>query len=262
MPRYLDQLPQDLPALLVLVLVGAIAAGINSVAGGGSLISYPILVGMGIPKIIANATNSVALWPGSLAGAIGFLNQLAKTKRYLKLLLWPTVLGSALGAWLLVLSTERIFAILVPILILFASMLLAGQRHIRAWCAKHQREMGPVGAVLIQFLVAVYGGYFGAGMGIMMLAAFVLYMDGTIHELNAVKNWLGLVINFAASVLFLAQGLVSPAPAAALMVGCIIGGYASSKISQRVNPDKLRVAIAGYGFLMAAYFAWNAFASS
>ena len=246
--------------MLGLILVGSLASGINAVAGGGSLISFPILVWLGLPPRVANATNSVALWPGSLAGAYGFIDLLPKTKHHLKTLLLPTLIGSIGGAWLLLNTTEKLFNDIVPVLILLASLLLVFQSKIKAWTSQHKHVIGSkFVAALMQFSVAVYGGYFGAGMGIMMLAAFVLYMEGTIHELNAIKGWLGVVINFAASVMFVFQHLVSPLPAAALMVGSIVGGFYAAKISQKVDSNRLRLVIASYGFLMAAVFAYKAF---
>jgi uncharacterized membrane protein YfcA len=247
----------------MLVGVGALAAGINAVAGGGSLISYPTLtLGMGIMDKIANATNSVALWPGSLAGAFGFLNLLKKTGHYFKSLFIPTLLGSSLGSYLLIVTSEEVFSFVVPWLILLAAMLLMFQPKVKAFVlGPHKKVSEPVGWI-IQFLVSVYGGYFGAGMGIMMLASFALYMEGTLHELNAVKNWLGLIINFVASVLFIFKGMVLADVAIPLIVGSIIGGFISARVSQRFNPDKMRLAIAIYGVGMAAVYLYRAWFSS
>lgn len=250
----------DPVALIIFVVAGAVASGINAVAGGGSLISFPVLVAMGVPSLPANATNSVALWPGSLAGAMGFRNLLPKTGHHLRTLAIPTILGALLGAVLLVNTGQRAFDLAVPVLILGATLLLAFQKRIKEWATRTLLHIPVVGGMAIQFLVAVYGGYFGAGMGIMMLAAFSLFMDGTIHELNAVKTWLGLFINFAASVLLLQQGLVRLEPALGLTIGSIAGGYYAARVSQKVDSEKLRVWIAGYGFVMSAVFIWRALA--
>jgi uncharacterized membrane protein YfcA len=249
-----------------LVVVGAIAAGINSVAGGGSLISFPTLTGInlggfrmgfGIPMKIANATNSSALWWGSLTGAFGFWNLIHKTAHYLKRLWIPTVLGSIAGAWLLILTGDVLFAKAVPALILLATMLLIFQKKIKLWAITREKHISDAGAIVLQFFVAVYGGYFGAGMGIMMLAVFTLYMEGNIHEINAVKAWLGLIINFVCTIVFLFKGMIVLVPAVALTVGALIGGYYAAKYSQLVDPEKLRIAIACYGLLTAGYFAWT-----
>jgi uncharacterized membrane protein YfcA len=237
-----------------------VASGINAVAGGGTLLSFPVLqLRIGLESRVANATNSVALWPGSLSGAFGFRNVLEKTQHHLKTLLAPTFLGSIAGAELLVHTDKSVFDRVIPWLILMAALLLLLQPKVKALVQRGNRTPHPFAAMILQFFVAVYGGYFGAGMGIMMLAAFALYMEGTIHELNAVKNWLGLVINFTCSWVFIFQGLIEPKVAVILGLGSILGGFLAAKWSQKLNPDKLRTAIAVYGICMAAYYMYKAF---
>lgn len=243
--------------LALLFLAGMIAAGVNAVAGGGSLVSFPTLIGLGLPAREANATNSVALWPGSLAGALGFLNQISRTKKHLRVLLLPSLVGSLMGAWLLVVTTDEMFKAVVPVLLLLATLLLAFQKRIRAWGERKRVHVSPVVGVALQLLVSVYGGYFGAGMGIMMLAVMGLFIEANIHELNAIKNWLGLLINFAASALLLSQNLVWLIPGLALMLGAIVGGYASARLSQKVDAEKLRRAIVVYGFVMTSWFLYR-----
>ncbi|MGV3614646.1 MAG: sulfite exporter TauE/SafE family protein [Fimbriimonas sp.] len=242
----------------ILFGVGALASGINSVAGGGSLISFPTLTfAMGMPTNVANATNSVALWPGSLGGALGFRNLLDKTKHHLWALFLPTLLGSGAGSILFVKTDVRIFDRIVPWLILLAAILLLLQPQVKKWALRGERTVPTSVGMVIQFFVALYGGYFGAGMGIMMLAAFAVFMEGTLHELNAVKNWLGVIINVAASAIFVFQGLVEPLPALALGTGGVVGGFAAGHFSQRVNPDRLRMVIAVYGVAMAGYYMYR-----
>ena len=207
---------------------------------------------------IANATNSVSLWPGSLGGAFGFKNLFHKTGHYLKTLFVPTVLGSIAGAFLFMRTSEKAFAIAVPFLILVADLLLFLQPKVKEFASRNGKKTSIWFGCLIQFLVSVYGGYFGAGMGIMMLAAFALYIDGTIHELNAVKNWLSVIINFTCSIVFIVQGWVAYIPAIALTLGSIVGGFYGAKYSQRFDPNKLRIVIAWYGLVMAGYFAYQA----
>ncbi|HVL40384.1 MAG TPA: sulfite exporter TauE/SafE family protein [Fimbriimonadaceae bacterium] len=248
----------DWPQLLILVVVGGIAAGINSVAGGGSLISFPTLtLGFGIPPLPANATNSVALWPGSLSGAYGFINLLPATGHHLRALLVPTFVGAVAGSLLLVYTREEIFEAVVPVLLLVAATLLAFQPQIKRWALREREELHPTTGMILQLGVAVYGGYFGAGMGIMMLAAFALYMKGTIHEINAVKTWLGVVINLVSSVIFLGKGLIVLWPAIALTIGSIVGGFWAARASQKIDPERMRLAIAAYGFVTAGYFAYR-----
>ncbi len=262
---------------ILLFLTGATASGINAVAGGGSLISFPILTvrlfGIGFPELIANATNSVGLWPGSLGGGIGFRNLFDKAGRYLKTLMLPTILGSLTGAFLLLHTSNQTFKQIIPWLILLASVMLILQPKVKKMVGRSSHLPVWVGW-LLQYLVSTYGGYFGAGMGIMMLACFALYMEGNVHELNAVKNWLGLIVNFTCSGLFFfgkpsasdvatvshkMVGLVVVFPALALVCGAIVGGFTAAKVSQKFNPDKLRAVIGCYGFAMSAFFFNNAY---
>jgi hypothetical protein len=244
---------------VLLFIAGMIASAINAVAGGGSLISFPTLtVGLNIASLNANATNSVALWPGSLASLFGFLNLRDKTKDSLRLMFVPTLIGSVVGALLLVATSKRTFDYLVPALILMATVLLAFQPKIKAWAAGRHKQVSPWVGVILQLLVAIYGGYFGAGMGIMMLGAFALTVEGNIHELNALKSFLAVVINLAASVVLFTRGLVVIVPALVLMAGAIVGGYAAAVVSQRVDSEKLRVWIVAYGFAMTGFFVYRA----
>lgn len=243
--------------MALLFVVGALASAVNSVAGGGSLISFPTLIGLGVPQLPANATNSVALWPGSLAGAIGFLNQLGPVKQHLRSLFLPTLLGSIAGAFLLVLTPESAFRVVVPILIFLATLLLAFQPRIKKWAGSRHQRLAVGWGMALQLLVAIYGGYFGAGMGIMMLAVFGLIMEGSIHEMNAVKTWLSLLINIAASTMFLIKGLVLPWHALALTVGSILGGYFAARWSQKVDSEILRKGIVVLGFAMTVWFTYG-----
>jgi uncharacterized membrane protein YfcA len=251
----------DLPKAAVLFIVGALASGINAVAGGGTLISFPVLIAMGIPPIPANATNAVGLWPGSIGGGIGFKGSLGPTKHYLKTLAFPALLGAIAGSVLLLLTPEKLFNYLVPALILTASLVLIVQPRIKAWSQKPHIHLHEWTGAALQLGVAVYGGYFGAGMGIMMLAAYSLFMEASIHEMNAVKTWVGMIINLVASLVFITQGLVLPLPGLILAAGSVVGGFLAARASLKADAEKLRLAIAIYGLLMAAYFAWKAFSA-
>ena len=241
------------------VLVGAVASGINAVAGGGSLLSFPYLVGIGIPSIPANATNSVGLWPGSLTGGLGFLGKLGRTKRYLPALVPPTVVGATLGAILLLHTSQKAFERIIPFLILLSATLLLLSPRVKALVGK--RALPAWTSPVLQLFLAVYGGFFGAGIGIMMLALFAVTMEGDLHELNAVKNPLALIVNVVCSGVFVLKGLVLPLQAALLVAGGLVGGYASARLSQRFDPTRLRTLIAVYGFGMAAWFFWRAYAA-
>lgn len=249
----------DLPQLVVTAGVGALAAALNSVAGGGTLISFPYLtLGLGLPALQANATNTVSLWPGSLAGGLGFGDHIETTKKHFWRLLAPTALGSAVGAALLLHTSKVVFNWLVPVLIALASLALFLQPQVKALAASRHGGPHPVAGVATQALVAVYGGYFGAGMGMMMLGSFAVTMDADIHSMNAVKNWLGTVINLVAAGVFLASGIVSLPVALTLTVGSVAGGFLGAKLSQRFDSEKLRLVICAYGSLMAAFYAYRA----
>jgi uncharacterized membrane protein YfcA len=168
-----------------------------------------------------------------------------------------TLLGSAAGSALFVNTDVKVFDKIVPALILLAAILLLLQPQVKKWALRGERTVPAAVGMVIQFFVALYGGYFGAGMGIMMLAAFAVFMEGTLHELNAVKNWLGVIINMAASAIFVYEGLVDARAGIALGAGAIVGGFLAARVSQKVNPDKLRMVIAIYGVGMAALYLYR-----
>jgi len=215
---------------------------------------------LGLPDRVANATNAVALWPGSATGALGYHKYFGETKDQLKALLPPTILGSILGSLLLVVTSEETFKIAVPILILLATLLLAFQGKVKAAAEKGNFKLKPWQVAVLQFLVSVYGGFFGAGMGIMMLAIMSLYEGLDMHRLNALKNWLAVVINFGASVILLSMKLVDIKFALAVMVGALIGGFLSARFAQRFASEKLRIAVVVFGFIMVGYMVWRLFA--
>lgn len=212
---------------------------------------------LGLPERSANATNAVALWPGSISGALGLRKYFGDTRAQLVALLPPTILGAVAGSALLVATSEKAFKTIVPILILIATTILALQPQIRRWADKRSFVLRRWQVGVLQLVVAIYGGYFGAGMGIMMLAIMSLYEGMDLHRLNVLKNWLAVVINFGASVILLKEGLVDLPLGAAVMIGGLFGGYASATIAQRFDPNRLRIAVVIYGFVMVAYTAWR-----
>jgi hypothetical protein len=261
-----DTPPHDLLRLATCFGLGAVAAGITAVAGGGTLLSFPVLVALGWPAVIANATNAASLWPGSLGSALGFRDERSRAtiRRHLPLLLVPTFLGSALGALLLTASGERLFRLLVPGLVLLSTVLLWLQPRLR----RHRQAAATLGAaprrlptwavLLLQLFIGVYGGYFGAGMGILMLALLGLYIEGDLHEHNALKAWLGVAVNLLASVIFFWQGLIDLPAGAAMALGAVLGGYAAARLSLRVKADALRLVIVVIGALLSLWFTLRA----
>lgn len=245
--------------LAAMFLAGLVASAINAVAGGGSLITFPVLVALGVPELSANATNSAALWVGGLGSAVGFWPQLRRTRRHLRLLLLPTALGSAVGVYLLVSGGERVFKYAVPALVLLATVLLAVQPQLKRWALGSQRKLPAAAGVALQFVICIYGGYFGAGMGILMLALMGLFIDGDIHEHNALKAWLGLLVNLLAGVLFWQKGLLDPRATLAVGLGSLVGGYLAARIAVRVNAELLRRGIVGLGVVLSLWFAVRVF---
>ena len=200
--------PRMLPVSYLVVFIAAFIAGaINSVAGGGTLVSFPALVWVGLPSTIANATSTVAIWPGSLGGVWGYRHDLHGLPKSTYALIIPSLIGGILGAVLLVMTPTAVFDRLIPLLILFATLLFMlqdpVQRMIKTTGKAHSGSNAwLIGAMLFQFLVSVYGGYFGAGIGILMLAAFGIMGFTDIHQMNGLKNFLALCINGVAAVVF------------------------------------------------------------
>jgi uncharacterized membrane protein YfcA len=225
-----------------LFLAATVAGAVNSVAGGGSLISFPALVAAGQPAILANATNTAALWPGSVASAVAYRRQTSLYRGLLPALLVPSIVGGLLGAFVLVSTPPDLFDRVVPFLVLFATLLFAARGRISRWTGQapgvdeHVTRAGRVWGFLFQLLVATYGGYFGAGIGILMLASLGLMGLRDIHRMNALKTILGALINVIAFVFFAAKGLVVWPLAALMAAGAIAGGYVGARTAIRVDP--------------------------
>ncbi len=260
-------------AALVIFIAGVAAGLVNAVAGGGTLLSFPALVWLGRDPIVANVTNTIALWPGSLAGMLGFRRELRGGGRLLLLLAVPSVLGAVAGATLLLHTSSRTFSRLVPWLILFATALFAAQGPImralprspldaagRDDATGRARSVTPrwaLSAALFQFAVAVYGGYFGAGMGIIMLAALGLLGITDIFQMNGLKNALAFAVNAVAAIYFGSYAQVGWADALVLAAGAITGGWGGAAVARRVGREAIRRAVIVIGLAMAASLAWR-----
>ncbi len=234
-----------------------VAGAVNSVAGGGTLLTFPALTGVVSPAV-ANATSTVALLPGSLAGAVGYRAELAASRRFVLWMIAPSLAGGFLGAWLVGQDVQA-FEKLVPWLILTAAVLFLVQQPVARWMRKHRpdHEPGPLaraGLVGFQFLVAVYGGYFGAGIGILMLTALGFMGVGDIHRMNAVKTFLAVMINGASVVIFVYDGLVDWRYAAAMAAASIAGGYAGARMALRLPAVAVRWTVIVIGFGLAVYY--------
>jgi uncharacterized membrane protein YfcA len=247
------------PLRLVLTFLAAGAgAAVNAVAGGGTLVTFPAIVGLGISPLIANATSTVALWPGSLSSMWGYRGELKGARRWVVAFTAPSLLGGALGAWLLLHTSADRFDQIVPFLVLGATLLFLLQpllmrrlRNRRLGAPQRDNEDAEAGFppafLLGQFAVAVYGGYFGAGIGILMLAVLGFMGLGNIHRMNGLKNWGGLCINAMAVILFSIGGIVNWPVALTMAVGGILGGYLGSRFAQRMGERRVRRAIVVIG---------------
>jgi uncharacterized protein len=242
---------------LVVFVAAFVAGAINSVAGGGTLVSFPALVWMGLPSTIANATSTVAIWPGSLGAMWGYRRDLGGLPASTYALIVPSLLGGILGAVLLVMTPTAVFDRLIPLLILFATVLFMlqepVQRMVKTTGKAHSGSRAwLMGAMAFQFLVAVYGGYFGAGIGILMLAAFGIMGFTDIHQMNGLKNFLALCINGVAAAYFIWNGMVSWPHVLVMVTGAIVGGVWGAGFARRIGPKAVRRIVIIIGFTMAA----------
>lgn len=251
--------------LIGIFLAGMLAGGINSVAGGGTLISFPSLVAFGEPEILSNATNTAALWPGSLSSALGYRKDTPVERGLLIMLAIPSLIGGLAGAAALVFTAPELFGHIVPFLVLFATLMLALQdlisRRLRHSSTDVERvtTVGRIWGVLFQLFTAAYGGYFGAGIGILMLGSFSLMGLRDIHKMNAMKTPLAAIINVTAFVFFAIKGLVIWYLAFLMMAGAIIGGYGGARLAKRVDPRLMHLAVVAIGLAVSAWFFTKSF---
>jgi uncharacterized membrane protein YfcA len=236
--------------LVVLSVVGLLAGAVNAVAGGGSLISFPALLAMGIPPVTANVTNSVAALPGYVGGSIGYRAELAGQGRRIARLVLVSVAGAAGGAMTLLAVSTSVFRAVVPGMVLAAAVLLAVQPRLTAWL-RRRRAQSSVGLLSSQFGVAFYGGFFVAGLGIVMLAALGLFLDDTTQRLNALKGALSLVIGAVSAVAFVLLTPVAWGPALLLAGTGLVGGRLGVLAARRISPTALRWTVAAWGVAVA-----------
>ena len=242
------------------LFVAAVVAGaINSVAGGGSLISFPSLVAFGQPAILANATNTAALWPGTLSSAVAYRRDTLFHRDLLLTLLVPSMVGGLLGAVVLVITPPELFDHVVPFLVLFATLLFAMRDVIARWTnaaadgEEHVTTAGRAWGFLFQFLVATYGGYFGAGIGILMLGSLSVMGLRDIHRMNGLKTVLGTLINVIAFAFFALKGLVVWNLALLMAVGAIAGGWIGARTARRIDQRWLRAFIIAVGVVVSMW---------
>lgn len=247
--------------LVLLVCASAAAGLVNSVAGGGSLISFPAAVAFGLTPLVANASNSLALSPGAFASAFAYRRELKRNSAALRVLIPPAFVGGVGGSILLLVTPQAVFDSIVPLLVLFATALLMWQ-NLRPRAAPSPdgvwvlpRNTGL--AVVLQFFVGVYGGYFGAGMGIMMLAILDRLGGVDIHAMNGVKNVLAASINAVAAVAFMIAHAVDYRVSLIMAAGAIVGNFLGASTARRLKPVYVRWGVVAIGLGLSAVLAWR-----
>jgi uncharacterized membrane protein YfcA len=249
-----------IPQILVLFFAAMLAGALNSVAGGGSFISFPALVWTGVPYKVANITNTVALWPGSIASVGAYRKELVEQEQKIVPILIVSLIGGVLGALLLLATPESTFGYLLPWLLLLATLLFIYGRKlsIRLRGKVEGMQLHPstmLGLVLFaQFVVSLYGGFFGGGIGIMMLAVLSLWGMDNIHNMNAIKTLLATCINGAAVVAFMFARTIMWPQALLMIVGAIVGGYFGAYYARKVDPQKVRGFVMVVAIIMTVYF--------
>lgn len=243
---------------IAIAFAAAFAAGlINSVAGGGTLVTFPTLVFLGLSPVTANATNTVAIWPGSLGGMWGYRGEMRQAETRMLLLVAPSLVGGIGGALLLQMTPAPLFKVLVPYLILFATVLFMANEPVQRWLKglsdgkPHNTPLWLMWAAAFQLLVAIYGGYFGAGIGILMLAALGILGLTDIHQMNGLKNLFALCINGVAAIYFVFAKMVYWPDVVVMAVGAVVGGYGGAGIARRIGRPMVRRIVIAIGFGMA-----------
>lgn len=236
-------------------LAAVLAGGINAMAGGGTLIAFPILLALGLPPVTANATCTVGLLPGSLGSVVGYRSELKTLKkRYLWLLL-PAMIGGGAGGWLLRTTPHDVFAPLIPFLILFATVLFVAQEPLQNFLKRHPAHAGlkrhwKITAIAVALLAAVYGGYFGAGMSIIFLSVLAMLGMKDMLQMSGFTNLLAFCVNGVAACIFVWSGMIDAHVALAMAIGAGIGGYGSTLIAHKIGRNAVRKFVIVVGFAL------------
>jgi len=247
----------------ILLFFAALAAGsLNSVAGGGTFFSFPALIFSGVPPIPANATSTVALWPGTVASSWAYRRKLPRSAMIFIPLILASICGGYFGAHLLLRTPPRIFMRLIPFLFLGGTLLFAFGKKLVRGAARTGHDgnaswLAVAGVTLAQFFIAVYGGFFGGGIGILMLASFTFLPLADIHAMNGLKTLLASTINIVAIVTFVVARIVFWPQAVLMLFGAALGGYAGAHFAQKVNPTRVRTFVVCVGLAMSCYFLYR-----
>jgi uncharacterized membrane protein YfcA len=247
---------------IALVSIAAFCAGaMNSVAGGGTFFSFPALLAAGVPPVAANASNSVALWPASLSGAWVYRKELAYYKRYLIPMGVVSFMGGIIGGLLLLATKDAVFSRLIPWLLLFATLLFAFSGKFSALLrgVVSVKPDNSMTALAGQAVVSVYGGFFGAGMGILMLASLAMAGHDNVHEINAIKNLLSAIIYSVTVLTFVIAGAISWPHTIIMLATATLGGYWGASIARKIPALWLRRFIIATGFILTALYFYKTF---
>jgi uncharacterized membrane protein YfcA len=248
----------DGPIGVMLFGAGLLGGVVTAIVGGASLITFPALLAAGLPAVVANASNTVALTPGNLAAAVADLERRPRWDRSFVGLMAVCVAGSVAGAALLLVTPEKAFTAVVPLLIGFATLLFAASTRIRRWIAgRATRGPGDGRRLLLFAPVAVYGGYFGAGMSVMLLALLSVSRADDFRATNVVKNLLSALTSLVAVVVFVAQGVVAWPPVLLMMAGALIGGFAGGRLVRVLPPAAVRGIVIVTGSVLTLVYAWR-----
>ncbi|MEO7161151.1 MAG: sulfite exporter TauE/SafE family protein [Polaromonas sp.] len=253
------------PLDVVLIGAGGFAAGaVNAIAGGGTFFSFPAMLAVGLPPVVANASNSVALWPGSLTGAWAYRQELARYKRYLLPMGIASFIGGAAGGLLLLAAGDARFAALIPWLLAFATLLFAfspqlsaALRHVRPPPATQAGDEHGAGSPIgwgVQLLVSIYGGFFGAGMGILMMASLAIGGHEDVQHINALKNLLSAVIYSVTVMTFIVAGAVSWPHTLVMVLTASLGGYWGARMARKIQGSWLRRMVIAVGGALTVYY--------
>ena len=240
----------------IILIAAAFGAGVlNTIAGGGTFLTFPALVFAGLPPVAANATSAVAVLPGYLSGTIGFARELRTIERalILRLTLWTLIGGVDWRGAFLMVSSNAAFSAIVPFLLLAATLIFVFAAPLRTWASQNARAVTPYGAIGL-IMVSVYGGYFNGGLGIVLLALFSMWGMSNIHQMNGLKNWLSFALSAISVLAFALGGFVHWPEAIVMAIAATIGGYAGAPIAKALPPSALRLIVIAVGFGMSAIF--------
>jgi len=240
--------------ILLLVTIGFLAGTSNALVGGGTLFTFPVLLAAGLPPVIANTTTTVALVPGTFTSAYAYLPELRRVRQNLPNRVIAATAGGILGAVLLLVSGNAVFFYLVPWLLAVATLLFTFSRHIVKRLTRTSHRKNEARLLGMEFVSAIYGGYFGAAIGILLLASMAVAGEQDMQSANAQRNFLVCFINGVAALIFIVRGAVDWPVAVIVMAGSIAGGYFGARVARRIPNEWLRLIITAAGALFSVYY--------